>query len=183
MIDGCRLTTDRRSPFSNDWPRLMSTDDNPPPPQANAYAMIRRRAATAGIAPRNRQSQFRATGITAYLNNGGTLERAAAMANHASTRTTQLYDRRCDRNFSSRRDRARRHLSSACTDTSFTSPRHPIFPSVHVPGTVPSGPRVPLAQPADQLNLPLRRDLAVMYLGGPVEEWPRFWLNAFDPPA
>ncbi len=39
---------------------------------------------------------FRATGITAYLNNGGTLERAALMANHASTRTTQLYDRRSD---------------------------------------------------------------------------------------
>jgi hypothetical protein len=27
---------------------------------------------------------------------GGTLENAAAMANHASTRTTQLYDRRRD---------------------------------------------------------------------------------------
>jgi hypothetical protein len=39
---------------------------------------------------------FRATGITAYLKNGGTLENAAAMANHASTRTTQLYDRRGD---------------------------------------------------------------------------------------
>jgi len=30
--------------------------------------------------------------ITAYLKNGGTLKKAAAMANHASTRTTQLYD-------------------------------------------------------------------------------------------
>ena len=39
---------------------------------------------------------FRATGITAYLKNGGTLEKAAQMANHASTRTTQLYDRRRD---------------------------------------------------------------------------------------
>jgi site-specific recombinase XerD len=39
---------------------------------------------------------FRATGITAYLKNGVTLERAAIMANHASTRTTQLYDRRRD---------------------------------------------------------------------------------------
>ncbi len=39
---------------------------------------------------------FRATGITAYLKNGGTLERAASMANHSSTRTTQLYDRRSD---------------------------------------------------------------------------------------
>jgi integrase len=39
---------------------------------------------------------FRATGVTAYLKNGGTLERAAQMANHASTRTTQLYDRRAE---------------------------------------------------------------------------------------
>ena len=62
-------------------------------PQANAYAMIRRRAAAAGIATNH---SFRATGIAAYLKNGGTLDKAAAMANHASTRTTQLYDRRRD---------------------------------------------------------------------------------------
>jgi hypothetical protein len=37
-----------------------------------------------------------ATWITAYLKNGGMLEKAAAMANHAPTRTTQLYDRRRD---------------------------------------------------------------------------------------
>src|SRR6516164_2462033 len=63
-------------------------------PQANAYAMIRRRAAAAGIETKLGNHSFRATGITAYLKNGGTLEKAAAMANHASTRTTQLYDRR-----------------------------------------------------------------------------------------
>jgi hypothetical protein len=60
--------------------------------QANANAMVRRRAAAAGID----NPSFRATGITAYLKNGGTLEKAAAMANHASTRTTLLYDRRRD---------------------------------------------------------------------------------------
>ena len=47
-----------------------------------------------GIATKLGNHSFRATGITAYLKNGGTLEKAAAMANHASTRTTQLYDRR-----------------------------------------------------------------------------------------
>jgi site-specific recombinase XerD len=67
-----------------------------PLPQANAYAMIARRAAAAGIATKVGNHSFRATGITAYLKNGGTLEKAAAMANHASTRTTQLYDRRLD---------------------------------------------------------------------------------------
>ena len=60
----------------------------------NAYAMIDRRRAAAGIATRLGNHSFRATGITAYLKNGGTLEKAAQMANHASTRTTQLYDRR-----------------------------------------------------------------------------------------
>ena len=63
--------------------------------QANAYAMVRRRAA-AGIVIRLGNRSFRATGITAYLKKGGTLEKAAAMANHASMRTTQLYDRRGD---------------------------------------------------------------------------------------
>ncbi len=67
-----------------------------PLPQANAYAMIGRRAAAAGIATKVGNHSFRATGITAYLKNGGTLEKAAVMANHASTRTTQLYDRRHD---------------------------------------------------------------------------------------
>jgi sugar/nucleoside kinase (ribokinase family) len=39
---------------------------------------------------------FRGTGVTAYLKNGGTLEKAARMANHAATSTTQLYDRRAE---------------------------------------------------------------------------------------
>jgi integrase len=67
-----------------------------PLPQANAYAMIQRRARAAGITTQVGNHTFRATGVTAYLKNGGTLERAAQMANHASTRTTQLYDRRAE---------------------------------------------------------------------------------------
>ena len=65
-------------------------------PSANAYAMVQRRAKAAEIETRIGNHTFRATGITAYLKNGGTLERAAVIANHASTRTTQLYDRRSD---------------------------------------------------------------------------------------
>ena len=62
----------------------------------NAYAMIQRRAKSVGITTRVGNHTFRATGVTAYLKNGGTLERAAQMANRASTRTTQLYDRRAE---------------------------------------------------------------------------------------
>jgi site-specific recombinase XerD len=62
-----------------------------------ALAMVKRRAEKAGIKTAVVNHTFRATGITAYLENGGKLERAKDMANHASTRTTQLYDRRRDR--------------------------------------------------------------------------------------
>jgi integrase len=39
---------------------------------------------------------FRATGITAHLQNGGTLEHAQQIAAHQSSRTTKLYDRTKD---------------------------------------------------------------------------------------
>jgi integrase len=55
-----------------------------------------RRSRAASIRTKIGKHTFRATGITAYLKNGGTLEKAALIANHASTRTTQLYDRRND---------------------------------------------------------------------------------------
>jgi site-specific recombinase XerD len=65
-------------------------------PRNNAYHMVVRRAAAAGILAKVGNHTFRATGITTYLKNGGTLERAAQMASHSSTRTTQLYDQRND---------------------------------------------------------------------------------------
>jgi site-specific recombinase XerD len=64
--------------------------------QQDVYRMIQRRAAAAGIKTRIGNHTFRATGITAYLKNKGTLEHAQTIANHASPRTTKLYDRRSD---------------------------------------------------------------------------------------
>jgi integrase len=61
-----------------------------------AQAMVRKRAKGAGIATVIGNHTFRGTGITAYLKNGGTLEKAREMANHADTRTTRLYDRRAE---------------------------------------------------------------------------------------
>ena len=62
--------------------------------QQDAYRMIQRRAKAAGIQTRIGNHTFRATGITAYLKNHGTLETAQHIANHESPRTTMLYDRR-----------------------------------------------------------------------------------------
>ena len=95
-LDGAALREDLKGPLFRTIGRGTSKLTRTVLPQANAYAMIRRRGAAAGIATKLGNHSFRATGITAYLKNGGTLEKAAAMANHASTRTTQLYDRRRD---------------------------------------------------------------------------------------
>jgi site-specific recombinase XerD len=62
----------------------------------DAYELVRKRAAAAGIKTSIGNHSFRATGITVFRKLGGSLENAALMANHASTRTTQLYDRRSD---------------------------------------------------------------------------------------
>jgi integrase/recombinase XerD len=59
----------------------------------DAWRMIQRRAVDLGFRIKIGCHTFRATGITAYLEAGGTLENAQAMAAHESPRTTKLYDR------------------------------------------------------------------------------------------
>jgi hypothetical protein len=60
--------------------------------------MLRLLASESGTQlPTSALQLYRPVTITAYLENGGTLEKARQMAAHASTRTTQLYDRREDR--------------------------------------------------------------------------------------
>jgi site-specific recombinase XerD len=95
-IDGCDLAADPKGPLFRTLGRGTGRLTATPMAQGDAYAMIRRRAAAADIETKIGNHTFRATGITAYLKNGGQLETAAAMANHSSTRTTQLYDRRAD---------------------------------------------------------------------------------------
>ena len=62
----------------------------------NALDLVQRRAKGAGLGASICNHTFRATGITAYLANGGTLEMAQAIAAHESPRTTKLYDRTGD---------------------------------------------------------------------------------------
>jgi site-specific recombinase XerD len=65
--------------------------------RTDAYAMIQRRVEAAGLKGQFSCHSFRATGITTYLENGGTLEMAQWIAGHADSRTTKLYDRRNQR--------------------------------------------------------------------------------------
>jgi integrase/recombinase XerD len=68
--------------------RRMNTND--------VLRMIKRRARRIGLPIGTCCHTFRATGITAYLENGGTIENAQAIAAHESPRTTKLYDRTSD---------------------------------------------------------------------------------------
>ena len=64
--------------------------------RVDVFRMIRRRAKQAGLNVAVCCHTFRATGITTYLENGGSIENAQAIANHESPRTTKLYDRTSD---------------------------------------------------------------------------------------
>lgn len=63
----------------------------------DAWKMVRRRLKDAGIEGEFTNHSFRATGITTFLENGGSLESAQFIAGHADSRTTKLYDRRHQR--------------------------------------------------------------------------------------
>ena len=63
----------------------------------DVFKMIKRRAKVAGVALDIGCHTFRATGITAYLLGGGSVESAQQIAKHKSPRTTKLYDRRGDK--------------------------------------------------------------------------------------
>lgn len=64
--------------------------------RTDALRMVYRRADAAGLDAHACCHTFRATGITAYLEGGGTIEKAQQIAAHESPRTTKLYDRTDD---------------------------------------------------------------------------------------
>jgi site-specific recombinase XerD len=97
-IAAAGIADDRKGWLFRTSPRHNATVlTTQPMAQADAWRMIRRRAAAAGIHAPIGNHTFRATGITAYLGNGGALEHAQTMAAHESPRTTKLYDRTQDR--------------------------------------------------------------------------------------
>lgn len=82
----------KRRPYGRGDPELSGRALS----RIEAWQMVQRRGEAAGLGTHICNHTFRETGITTYLENGGTLENARNMAAHASTRTTQLYDRRSD---------------------------------------------------------------------------------------
>lgn len=95
-IEAAGIKDDVKGPLFRTAQKRIRALTKKPMNRVDAYKMVKRRAIDAGINTAIGNHTFRATGITAYLSNGGTLEKAQAIAAHASPRTTKLYDRTSD---------------------------------------------------------------------------------------
>jgi site-specific recombinase XerD len=92
-IEAAGIRDGGKSPLFHSAAGRTGTLTDKPMNRVDAWCMVQRRAADLGARVKIGCHTFRATGITAYLDAGGTLGNARAMAAHESPRTTKLYDR------------------------------------------------------------------------------------------
>jgi site-specific recombinase XerD len=95
-IRAAGIAGDDKSPLFRSGVRRTGTLAATAMHRVDAWRMIQRRSTELGMKVKIGCHTFRATGITAYLEAGGTLENAQLMAAHESPRTTKLYDRTGD---------------------------------------------------------------------------------------
>jgi site-specific recombinase XerD len=94
-LDAAGIGAERKTPLFRTIDRRRQLTARPMH-RVDAWRMIKQRAKAIGLPEAICNHTFRATGITAYLENGGTIEHAQQIANHESPKTTKLYDRTSD---------------------------------------------------------------------------------------
>jgi integrase/recombinase XerD len=94
-LDNAEISGENKTPLFRSVDKTRKLTENPMT-RIDVFRMIKRRALAAGLPYSTCCHTFRATGITAYLEAGGTIENAQAIAAHKSPRTTKLYDRTGD---------------------------------------------------------------------------------------
>jgi site-specific recombinase XerD len=94
-LDATGIAGQKKSPLFRSIDSHRSLTDRPMD-RNDALRMIKCRAKAAGLSADTCCHTFRATGITAYLEGGGTIEHAQVIAYHESPKTTKLYDRTGD---------------------------------------------------------------------------------------
>ena len=94
-LDAAGIAGQKKTPLFRSLDTHRKLTDRPMD-RNDALRMIKRRARAAGLPEDTCCHTFRATGITAYLEGGGTIEHAQQIANHESPKTTKLYDRTGD---------------------------------------------------------------------------------------
>jgi integrase len=94
-LDAADMRTEKKGPLFRTANRYRKLSLNRMH-RNDVLRMIKRRARKADISSSIGCHTFRATGITAYLSNGGSVEHAQKIAAHDSIRSTKLYDRTSD---------------------------------------------------------------------------------------
>jgi len=94
-LDVAGIRDEKKSPLFRSVDKHKKITLNPMT-RTDVLRMVKRRSIEAGLPSSTCCHTFRATGITAYLENGGTIENAQLIAAHESPRTTKLYDRTGD---------------------------------------------------------------------------------------
>ena len=94
-LEAAGIRVEKKSPLFRSVDRSRKLTENPLS-RTDVLLRIKRRALAAGLPSSISCHTFRATGITVYLEAGGTIENAQAIAAHESPRTTKLYDRTSD---------------------------------------------------------------------------------------
>lgn len=95
-ISAAGIAEQTKSPLFRSAAGRTGTLTQNPLTRTDVLLMVKRRCKDAALPHSTCCHTFRATGITAYLENGGTIEKAQAIAAHESPRTTKLYDRTTD---------------------------------------------------------------------------------------
>ena len=95
-LDAAGIRSDMKSPLFRSLDKHKKQLSPNPLVRRDVLRMVKHRAVAAGLPSSTCCHTFRATGITAYLLNGGTIENAQLIAAHESPRTTKLYDRTGD---------------------------------------------------------------------------------------
>jgi integrase/recombinase XerD len=94
-LEAAGIRAETKSPLFRSVDKQRKITSNPMT-RTDVLRMVKRRAYDAALPSSTCCHTFRATGITAYLENGGTIENAQLIAAHESSRTTKLYDRTSD---------------------------------------------------------------------------------------
>jgi integrase/recombinase XerD len=95
-LDAAGIAGEKGTPLFRSWSAAEKQFTVQGLARENVAELVKRRVRQAGLPASISCHSFRATGITAYLEGGGTLEKAQQIAAHASPRTTKLYDRTRD---------------------------------------------------------------------------------------
>ncbi|WP_254053533.1 tyrosine-type recombinase/integrase [Singulisphaera sp. GP187] len=95
-IQSARIEGDKRGPLFRAGNRRSGELKATSLRRNDAWGMVKRRVAEVGLTHKLCNHSFRATGVTALMASGGNIEKARKIAGHASTKTTQLYDRTDD---------------------------------------------------------------------------------------